>query len=705
MSDWSIPDPATAAALTAGLVYSVFTLRFVGAELLEPEAGRSSAYFGAALLASALWGWTSAAQPYFDAVPGTLVALLDLARYACWFGFLIHLLAPAAPRIISGAVGPLGRIAVLSVLLALTFLGAEVAGIASVTTWRLVGLSGLAMPVIGLTLVEQVYRGAGDDWRWGVKPLCLGLGLIFAFDLYLHSQALILGTIDEAALAVRGVVLALAAALLHMSLRRRGGWTVRLQVSPRAVFHSAALILAGSYLLVVAGIGYYIRYFGGAWGEAMQLIASIFAITVLVGITGSGTMRSRLRVSVRKHFFNYRYDYREEWLRLTAALSAPQPTTSSTAIGDLVIRGLADIVESPGGALWTRSPGQDAFAQTAQIGVPRFEALESPDSSLCQFLLRKGWIIDVAQCTSEPERYDGLALPEWLVRPKSYWLVIPLFVSDELIGFVALSPPRAPLALNWEVTDLLKTASRQAAGFLTQVQATEALIEARKFDAFNRMSAFVVHDLKNIVTQLSLMLTNAKRLHANPEFQQDMLTTVEGALEKMRQMMLQLREGEAPPSGQSGVDLAQILRRAEAAATKRGRQVELRIIDPVWTRGNEQRIERVLGHIMQNALDATGPADRVWIELRRHGGQARIEIGDTGKGMTQEYVRTRLFKPFQSTKPAGMGIGAYESLQYVRELGGNIEVMSDVQRGTIMTIAVPLFEWRGSAELATQGAK
>jgi putative PEP-CTERM system histidine kinase len=705
MSGWSIADPATAAALTSGLVYSVFALRFVDAELREPNAGRSSAYFGAALITSALWGWVAAAQSYFEVVPGALVALLDLARYASWFGFLIHLLAPAAPRSSSGAVGLLGQIAVLSVLVGLAFLVAEVAGITSATTWRLVVLSGLAMPVAGLTLVEQVYRGAGDDWRWSAKPLCLGLGLIFAFDLYLYSQALLLGAIDEAALAVRGVVLSLAAALLHMSWRRRGNWTARLQVSRTAVFHSAALILAGTYLLIVAGIGYYIRYFGGAWGEAVQLVASIFAITVLVAITVSGTMRSRLRVSVRKHFFHYRYDYREEWLRLTATLSAPQTSNEPTAIGDLVIRGLADMVESPGGALWTRAPGLEAFVQTAQVNAPRFEAHEFSDSSLCQFLLRKGWIIDVAQCTSEPERYDGLVLPKWLVRQKSYWLIIPLFVTDELIGFVALSQPRAPLELNWEVTDLLKTAGRQAAGFLAQVQATEALIEARKFDAFNRMSAFVVHDLKNIVTQLSLMLTNAKRLHANPEFQQDMLATVEGALEKMRQMMLQLREGEASPSGQSGVDLAQVLRRAEGVATQRGRQIELRIVHPARARGHEQRIERVLGHVMQNALDATGPVDRVWIELRRHGGQARIEIGDTGTGMTQEYIRTRLFKPFQSTKQLGMGIGAYESLQYVRELGGNIEVDSDVGRGTIMTIALPLFEWRGPTELEEQGAK
>jgi len=234
---------------------------------------------------------------------------------------------------------------------------------------------------------------------------------------------------------------------------------------------------------------------------------------------------------------------------------------------------------------------------------------------------------------------------------------------------------------------------------------TEALLEARKFDAFNRMSAFVVHDLKNIVAQLSLMMKNAKRLGANPEFQEDMLATVENSLEKMRQLMLQLREGEAPAGGQSGVELTPLVRRIEAVAAERGRTLEVVVTDAVVTRGHEQRIERVLGHVVQNALDATEAQDRVWLKLSRHSGQARIEIGDTGLGMSQEYVQTRLFKPFQTTKQTGMGIGTYESLQYVRELGGSISVDTELGRGTVMTIGLPLFESRHASDLQMSSAK
>jgi putative PEP-CTERM system histidine kinase len=279
------------------------------------------------------------------------------------------------------------------------------------------------------------------------------------------------------------------------------------------------------------------------------------------------------------------------------------------------------------------------------------------------------------------------------------WLIVPLCVGEQLIGFVVLNSARTPMDVNWEVNDLLKTAGRQAASFLAQMQATEALLEVRKFDAFNRMSAFVVHDLKNIVTQLSLMMKNAKRLHANPEFQQDMLMTVENSLDRMRQLMLQLREGATPPGTAFGVDLISVARRIEADVVGRGRQLELDVAEKVLARGHEDRLERVIGHVVHNALDATDPSGRVWLKIERSGGSARIEVGDTGHGMTQEFVRDRLFKPFHSTKQAGMGIGAYESFQYVKELGGDIAVNSEPGQGTQVSMLLPLFETHEESDL------
>ena len=275
----------------------------------------------------------------------------------------------------------------------------------------------------------------------------------------------------------------------------------------------------------------------------------------------------------------------------------------------------------------------------------------------------------------------------------------PLLAADDLMGFVLLAHPRTRVEVNWEVLDLLKTASRQAAGQLAQMQATEALLEARKFEAFNRMSAFVVHDLKNIVTQLSLMLKNAERLHDNREFQRDMLLTVESSLARMRRLMLQLREG-SPAAGVSvGVELTSIVGRLQALAKARGRTLDVPVLERLATRGHDDRLERVLGHLVQNALDATEDGGQVWLSVRRESGQVCIEVGDTGVGMTEEFVQTRLFKPFSSTKGSGMGVGSYESAQYVRELGGQIDVESGPGEGTLITVRLPLFDMQHDSDL------
>jgi putative PEP-CTERM system histidine kinase len=368
-----------------------------------------------------------------------------------------------------------------------------------------------------------------------------------------------------------------------------------------------------------------------------------------------------------------------------------------------VIRGLADMLESPSGALWLRRPGESLFRHVARWNLPQVDEAEPVDSALMAFMHRTGWVVNLAKYRSEPERYDNLVLPGWLAAQPQAWLLVPLWLGQELLGFVILGSPRTRMDVNWEVNDLLKTAGRQAASFLAQMQATEALLEAKKFEAFSRMSAFVVHDLKNIVTQLSLMMKNAKRLGHNPEFQADMLMTVENSLERMRQLMLQLREGAAPGGAAVGVDLGRIAQGLATLATRRGRQLELELEPRVATRGHQERLERVVGHLVNNALDATDGDQRVWLKVERFGSHARVEVGDNGLGMSEQFVQERLFKPFQTTKEAGMGIGAYESFQYVQELGGKVSVNSQEGHGTVVTLLLPLIESFQESDLQKLG--
>ncbi len=472
--------------------------------------------------------------------------------------------------------------------------------------------------------------------------------------------------------------------LVAVTIARSREWTPGVVVSRGVVFHSVALVGCGVYLLAMAAAGYYVRYFGGSWGKSVQTILLFCAVLVLVVVVFSGTVRSRLRVFVGKHFFAYRYDYRQEWLRFTSRLSSPDP---GQTLQQQCIRALADLVESPGGILWLRNG--TGFIPAARWNMPETAASEPFESPFALFLGETGWIIDVTEWRTAPERYGGRPLPEWLGGLAGAWLVVPLNLAHELLGFVVLASPRAPIDINWEVRDLLKTASRQAASYLAQLHASEALLEARKFDAFNRMSAFVVHDLKNLVAQLSLMLRNAERHRDKPEFQRDMLMTVENVVQRMNHLLLQLRSGTTPVDKPAAVALEPVVRRVQAAKSVAQQRLTVDIAAGVHALGHEDRLERVIGHLVQNALDATPPEGTVAVRVYRENGKAAIEIADDGVGMTSEFVRSKLFRPFQSSKPTGMGIGAYESAQYVWDLGGRIDVDSELGRGTRIKVLLP----------------
>lgn len=653
---------------------------------------------------SALWASAGLFYSFSGHALALVTALLaDVAKYGAWYVFLVTLLAPGSHPD-TKPILPSWLPATCWVLV-ITGIGLQfsvVLRLISTEEWlRAVIFHGLAEAVIGLVLVEQLFRTVSEDSRWNVKPLCLALLFQFSFDVYLFSDAMMFSRIDGDALIVRGFVHAITIPLLMLATDRARDWTSKIHLSQKAAFHSATLLLAGLYLLFTAAVGYYVRYFGGEWGRAFQL-ALIFAGLLLLGVLlVSGSMRARMKVLVGKHFFRYRYDYREEWLRFTHALTVQD---SPQTMGQQVIRGLANMVESPAGTLWLRETSHLTFRQSARWNLPECLAEERQDSSLCRFLLASGWVINLEEYRCYPARYSDLDIPEWLSDQMNAWLIIPLMTGSDMQGFVILSSSRTPINVNWEVNDLLRAAGCQAASFLTRMQATEALLEVRKFDAFNKMSAFVVHDLKNIVTQLSLMLKNAERHSDNPEFQKDMLMTVNHAVERMRQLMMQLREGATPPGGICGVNLADVIQRIQKDKMSQGRSIEVHVQDRLIARGHEERLERVIGHLVQNAIDASLPGDRVWTSLERRNDKAAILVGDNGHGMTQEFIRDRLFKPFQSTKDAGMGIGAYESAQYVRELGGDMQVDSEPGKGTRITVTLPLFVIRTESDLRAQEA-
>lgn len=548
----------------------------------------------------------------------------------------------------------------------------------------------LALAVGGLALIEQLFRNTRRDQRWATKFLYLGIGMIFAYDFFLYADALLFKRIDNPVWSARGLVNAMVVPFIAVSAARNPQWSLSVFVSRRMVIHSASIFGAGLYLLVMAAFGYYIRLYGGTWGTAVQMAFLFGAGALLVVLMFSGQLRAFIKVFFSKHFFNYKYDYREEWLKFIGTLSSSSP---EVPVGEKALLAIAEIVDSPGGMLWTRNEaGNYRFSAARNFGGAGHSLPGS--SSLIEFLERRQWVIDLSEYEVEPELYEGLELPGWIRDNRRAWIIVPLMLGERLEGFVVLAKPRAKRQINWEDRDLLRTAGRQLASYVALVAATDALMDARQFEAFNRLSAFVVHDLKNVSAQLSLVVANAGRHKHNPAFVDDAIATVDNAVTKMNRMLMQLRKGWSLASEIRVFSVADALRDVvKARALRRPVPVLLDTDPDLKLQASRDGFITVLQHMVQNAQEATPETGRVELQAHGEGKFLVMVIRDNGCGMDEQFIRERLFRPFNTTKGnAGMGIGVYESREFVHALGGEIDVESKPGQGTTFLLRIPLYQ-------------
>ena len=694
----------------ATIGYLLSTLAFLVLTILLATAWRGRMEGTILLAASAvsvLWAGLSAYQASSGYSDSVLLVAVELLRDITWLMFLIAVLSKgrgedaAHPFVRGIAVVSVILVLVVATVLGLVYVGGVAVPVAVGFDLRIFASLGLAL--IGLVLVEQLFRNTPLNQRWTIKYLCLGLGAMFAFDFYLYSDALLLKAMDQSIWAARGFIDLMVVPLVAVSAARNPQWSLDVHVSRAFVFHSAALLGAGLYLLVMAAGGYYIKLYGGDWGGAIQLIFFFGAGLLLLMLMFSGQMRARLRIFLSKHFFNYRYDYREEWLRLINTLSGADLDAS---LRPRVISAIAQIVESPAGMLWWRQDDQTYRPVAGWNMGEEVDFQPEQNRSLEAFLSTQVWVIDLDEIDREPESYAGLEPPAWLEQLPHAWLIVPLHSAMELSGFVVLSRPRARMLINWEVRDLLVTTGRQAASYLALLEANEALVDARQFEAFNRLSAYVVHDLKNLVAQLSLVVSNAARHRDNPAFLEDAISTVDNAVNKMNRLLAQLRKGRLEDRPQRYVYLDRLLSDVVHEHGNAKPVPQLDVMDhDLSVVADADRLAAVMGHMIQNAQDATADDGSVTVRLRRDAGHAVVDIEDTGSGMDAQFIRERLFRPFDTTKGnAGMGIGVYESREFILRLGGRLDVRSELGKGTCFTLRLKIEEAardRGDASLQT----
>jgi len=641
--------------------------------------------FFASSVVSAIWAALFVALFGYGLNVGSAAQIVEVLRSIGWIVFLLMLMRPASTNAGRKLVNTRPFIITILTYLLVLFVGTILVNLKLIPSLvGLVAISGRAiMAVIGMLLVEQLFRSSTEHDRWSMKFACLALAGLFVFDFYLYSDAMLFHVLNGEILAARGFVNALLIPLFIISLNRNLEWTTGIAVSRRILFQSATLIGSAVYLLIMAAAGYYLRFFGGQWGGVLQMAFLCGAFILLFVVLFSGSMRSKLRVFISKHFYQYSYDYREEWICFTRVLSAEGP-----GLGERAIAAVAQLVESGAGTLFLNRQNNE-FQATAQWNTNVVCQAVAVDSDLSQFMQEKQWIIDLHDYRSDPAKYDDVEIESWLMNLPGAWLLIPLFFQGRLLGFILLEQARSKIELNWEILDVLKIAASQAASYLAQQESADALMIARQFESFNRMSTFIVHDLKNMVAQLSLMMVNAEKHKHNPEFQEDMLQTIDHSIQKMKTLLQKLARG-VEADHVTPLELDELLRRVLETKSPYEPKPVLEVDQlGIVVYANRDRLERVIGHLIQNAIDATPREGSVNVKLTHSNQTVVIQIKDNGAGMSEDFIKEKLFSPFVSTKVAGMGIGVFETREYIQQLGGRLEVTSEPQVGTCFTIILP----------------
>lgn len=657
----------------AALLFGMLALWAVRARELPAAIGFG---FAVALACTALWALSVAGIGADDPVTLAVEGLRNLAWLALMLG--IHRSGGARYLTLPIAYLVVALVVVLQVTLQLMAAGEETRAVA-------VGLirSALLMRALsaagGLVLLYGLTSGLG---RSGLRLAMTAIGALWLIDVNLSAIAYLTGEAPREFQAMRGLALALLAGVIALAFHRSGGRDLR--VSRTATLHSLSVLGLLGYVLAMLGGNAALGALGGSHARVLQTAFVFGSTAAVLTLTSSAWLRAWVRVKLTQHLFQHRYDYRVEWARFTETLGRPQ---GGAPLAERVVKAVADLTESPAGLLLIA--GEDGLEPAAGWNWP-IDSTPEPAAALSAHLAATGRVLELDAIRSgAAEPMDAQAVPPWMLALAEAWVVVPLPHLGQLVGAILIARPPLDRALDWEDFDLLKIAGRQVASYLAEARATEALSEAQRFDEFNRRFAFILHDLKNLVSQLSLVARNAERHADNPAFRADMVATLQESAARMNDLLARLSQRQPAAAGTPRpLDLAAVAQ-GVAAARRAQHPVTVEVEAPVTALADPARLEQLLGHLVQNAVEASAPDAAVTLRVVAAGDLATIAVIDRGHGMSPGFVRDRLFKPFVSSKPEGFGIGAYEASRLAQAMGGRIEVASREGEGSTFRVLLP----------------
>ena len=660
---------------------------------LSRQRGPLNLWLAGAALATAAWAGSFVATMLIDPGLQPWISRFQTVKIGAWIGLLLYLLRPAwlggegRDRSAFWVGSILGFVLALQLVVDLSGRGqGALVGESNIAASFFLVVR-IAVSVTGVVLSHNLFITSREADRSGFRLLAIGLAGLFLYDLNFYTLAFLLPPASPDLYNIRGAVNALVVLLLLFATRT--AWVTGARVSRTVAFQTVAFSGVGFYLIVMSLLAYTLKLVGGDWGVLLQVTflfsTAVLAVVVLV----SDGVRARLRVAIARNFYRYQYDYRAEWLRFIATVSAPG---EAAGLPVRVVQAVATVLDARGG--WLLVPEDDRLHPMANWQMPdRQPEAMAMDSSLVMWLASQDRVLDLDQVRSG-EALAPPRLPDWLAEDRSFWLAVPAVNRDKLVGVLLIGRTLAPRQVGWEDEELLRTLGRQAGSYIAESSGQAALEEAQRFEDFNRRFAFILHDIKNLVSQLSLLSRNAERHADNPEFRADMVATLKVSVEKMNALLAWLSQRAA--GGGSGQDqdvpvdglLRQLVKSRQGAWPSLSLMLPADL--PQIVRGDGGRLEQMFAHLLQNAMDASPAGAPIRIDLAVAGPDLVVTLADRGHGMSARFIRQELFQPFHSTKAGGFGIGAYESREIARAHGGRLDVASREGEGTSFTITLPL---------------
>jgi putative PEP-CTERM system histidine kinase len=642
------------------------------------SSSRLSFFFLVAMAATALWAQLFALAIY-EIIPAFAVNLAGTLRDGAWLLFSLAILKP-----LTGNRNYWRALLVLAVAV----IGLQIFFYStSLTLGSLAGISidipfvRVGSTILSFVLLENILRNAPRADFWALKHWAIGLCATLVFQLIIQIPEFLTHTGNPSFALASPLVALIVLPFFVLSSTRLPQLHLRLSF----IFHTTTLLGIGILLQGTAFAAWYVRLYGGTNGTALALTIAFSGIVCVAGALVSGTVRSWIRLTINNHLFSLRYDYRLEWEKAIRGLtSSSDETVPERALG--IMRDLLDV---PGGAIWLYRDSwrqfklAGRFSTTAHVPTlhesdSRIELLREDDRPFVQFAGKGN--NDGKFGVFRPFIDDG-------------WIVLPLRYRSMLAGFMVLSQPRAPRELDWEDQNLVQVLTMQVTAYLVQEETAQSLADARQLEDFNKRFAFVVHDIKNTIGQLSLLVSNIARFGDQKEFRDDMILTLGNSVGRLEILLKSLTTVGTNTGSQNGttqvVDLHDILSDFVSKKTLLGYKVRLHKApeEPI-VKTDAVALSRVLEHVVSNAFEASEPEAPVDIHLSVTEKAVEVVVADQGTGMTQQFIDEELFRPLKSTKSGGFGVGAYQIRELMRELGGDVDIESVLGSGTRVILSL-----------------